>query len=32
VEGSEERLIISITDRERADLQPFLDMERDGCD
>lgn len=32
VEGSQERLIISITDRERADLQPFLDLERDGCD
>ena len=32
VEGSQERLIISITDRERADLRPFLDLERDGCD
>lgn len=31
-EGDQERLIISITDREGADLLPVLDLERDGCD
>lgn len=31
-EGDKERLIISITDREGADLLPVLDLERDGCD
>lgn len=32
VEGDQERLILSITDREGAELQPFFDFERDGCD
>ena len=31
-EGGAERLIISITDREGAELLPILDLERDGCD
>jgi len=32
VEGDEERLILTVTDRERANLQPLFDFERDGCD
>lgn len=31
-EGDKERLIITVTDRDHADLPPVLDLERDGCD
>lgn len=31
-DGDPDRLIISLTDRDGADLRPVLDLERDGCD
>lgn len=32
VEGDKERLILTVTAREGAELQPLFDFERDGCD
>jgi hypothetical protein len=32
VEGDKERLILTVTDREGAELLPLFDFERDGCD